>query len=80
MKSIRNTSTYDILFEVNQEEVIEKFEKDNPDLLVKLELHTFIKSLDFPVMISDSALSIMDSFVNLSEEKMERKLFTIYYQ
>ena len=69
LKSIRNTSTYDILFEVNQEEVIEKFEKDNPDLLVKLELHTFIKSLDFPVMISDSALSIMDSFVNLSEEK-----------
>ena len=38
-------------------------------MLVKLELHTFIKSLDFPVMISDSALSIMDSFVNLSEEK-----------
>lgn len=69
LKSISNTSTYDILLELNQEEIIEKFEKDNPELLVKLELQAFIKSLDFPVIISDSALSIMDSFVNLNKEK-----------
>jgi hypothetical protein len=69
LKSITDTSVYSILMNINKEEVIENFEKTQPDLILNFELQFLLNKLDLGGFVSQSADLIMEFFKSLDIQK-----------
>lgn len=69
LNTLKNTSLYNILLDLNKDEIIDGFEKEHEDLVIKIELNFFIKKLQMPELVTQSVLFVADIFKELDPKK-----------
>ena len=69
LSTLQNTSLYNILLDLNKDEIIDEFEKEHEDLVIKIELNFFIKKLQMPELVTQSVLFVADIFRELDPKK-----------
>lgn len=69
LSTLQNTSLYNVLLDLNKDEIIDEFEKEHEDLVIKIELNFFIKKLQMPELVTQSVLFVADIFSELDPEK-----------
>ena len=69
LNTLQNTSLYNILLDLNKDEIIDEFEKEHEDLVIKIELNFFIKKLQMPELVTQSVLFVADIFRELDPKK-----------
>ena len=69
LNTLKNTSLYNVLLDLNKDEIIDGFEKEHEDLVIKIELNFFIKKLQMPELVTQSVLFVADIFKELDPKK-----------
>ena len=69
LNTLQNTSVYNVLLDLNKDEIIDEFEKEHEDLVIKIELNFFIKKLQMPELVTQSVLFVADIFKELDPKK-----------
>ena len=69
LNTLKNTSLYNVLIDLNKDEIIDGFEKEHEDLVIKIELNFFIKKLQMPELVTQSVLFVADIFKELDPKK-----------
>ena len=69
LSTLQNTSLYNVLLDLNKDEIIDEFEKEHEDLVIKIELNFFIKKLQMPELVTQSVLFVADIFKELDPKK-----------
>ena len=69
LNTLQNTSLYNVLLNLNKDEKIDEFEKEQADLVIKIELNFFIKKLEMPKLVTQSVLFVSDIFKELDPKK-----------